>query len=508
MESRDNIEQYEFFTPGEVCFFFEHDQKYADHIDDLMRRNRSLWRLFDDAGFRCYDVTSYDSADGEQATYSLVRAQLPAPPAPDDGQLRSLNSQVIDLLDETLNGIQEQRFGDSALRLTGVTPNWYSGAAQRLIDGGPGAEPVDANLKPDNLQPMRAAAVAKAVSRLGSAYEQQTQTCDVDVYVLDSIPLADSWKTALAPEHQSDYLRDLLRKLSIQTASDLGVVLPDSHHEIAGHLYEMSDHGLFIAGLIHDAAPEANIYLLEVLNKFGVGTMTSLLAGLNAIPTRTERPTIINCSLMMSARSSMLIQKFPNWKRLRDAEMNPRARQFGDKEQRLPQNRYLAALMQPLEKLIRRRVEILNRNRCVRIVAAAGNDGRQGEARPAARYPAAFPDVIGVSALDNRGKPAVYSNFADNPLSDGVATFGGATDEVNSTQADEINGIAGVYLAAFPDGSPSSGTARWAGTSFAAGVISGLLAKLVASGCDCDAAEHLLRSESPYDRPDVVTASQ
>lgn len=501
----ENIEQYEFFAPGEICFFFEHEPKQAERIDELLRRNDALRRLFDDAGFRCYDVRTYTGTERQKDAYSLVCAQFPVDSDPDDAQRLRLNEQVIRLVDQVFAGIRERRYDDRGFRLTGVTPNWYSGAAQRLIDGGPGAEPVDPKLKPDDLQPM----LAKTVERYARQYahcSELGEACEVDVYVLDSIPLPDSWKTALAPENQSQYLLELLNKLSIRTASDLGVVLPDSHHEIADHLYEMSDHGIFIAGLIHDSAPDARIYLLEVLNKFGVGTMTSLLAGLSAIPADTKRPTVINCSLMMAARSSTLLQKFPNWKMLRDAEPE-QGRRYGDKERRLQQNWYVAALMQPLEKLIRQRFEVLNSSQGVRIVAAAGNDWEAGEARPPARYPAAFPNVIGVSALDNDGNTAIYSNYADNPLSEGIATFGGATSPSDATQADAINGIAGIYLGKFPDGTPSSGAARWAGTSFAAGVVSGLLAKLVSSGCDFDAAERVLRSESPFDRPDVVTTT-
>jgi hypothetical protein len=505
MKSAENIERYEFFTPGEVCFFFEHDPTDADRIDELFRKNKELWRLFEEAAFRCLDVQTFEAGEDDKVAYSLVYAQLPVPPDLSDERLRALNDQVIRLIDEVLEGIQRKRYADSPLHLTGVTPNWFSGAAQHIIDGGPGAMPVDASMARDELKPLTADIVERHINQRQieqKAYEK----ADVDVYVLDSIPLADSWvRVSQLPESHARLL-DLMSKMTISTAADLGVVLPDQHFEIAGHMYEMSDHGLFIAGLIHDSALEANIHLLEVLNKYGVGTLKSLLAGLQAIP-NIKRPTIINCSLMMAARSSMLIQKFPNWKRLAEAEPDPKTQRFTGKQLRMPLNSYLAALMQPLERIIQQRVAALGGNRLVKIVASAGNDSRGNRERKPARYPAAFPKVIGVGALDRKNHPAAYSNYADNPLYEGIAAFGGLADMATHT-ADVNDGIAGLYIGRFPDGTPSNGTARWAGTSFAAGVVSGLLARLVRAGYSCDEAEHILRSERSFDVPDVVTAEE
>jgi hypothetical protein len=87
-----------------------------------------------------------------------------------------------------------------------------------------------------------------------------------------------------------------------------------------------------------------------VLNKYGVGTMKSLLAGLQAIP-NVKRPTIINCSLMMAVRSSTLIRDFSDWGRLVEAEPDPKTQRFTRKQLRMPLNTHLAALMQPLEKM-------------------------------------------------------------------------------------------------------------------------------------------------------------
>ena len=121
------------------------------------------------------------------------------------------------------------------------------------------------------------------------------------------------------------------------------------------------------------------------------------------------------------------------------------------------------------------------------LVAAAGNDSNVDN-RSQSRYPAAYPNVTGVGALTRDDNPVAYSNLADSPSTIGYATFGGevalpastdpATDEPPAT--DPNGGILGVYIGLL-DGQPKNptGWARWAGTSFAAPIISGTLARLI-----------------------------
>src|SRR5690606_27116828 len=177
---------------------------------------------------------------------------------------------------------------------------------------------------------------------------------------------------------------------------------------------------------------------------------------------------------------------------------------FTSKQMRMPVNEYLAAMMQPVEKIIAQRVAALGGSEWVKIVASAGNDSRGDRVRKPARRPAAFANVIGIAALDNNNRHASYSNYADNPLNEGMAAFGGVAD-INTNTTDPIHGIASLYIGKLPDGSWTNGTARWAGTSFAAGVVSGLLAKLVSAGETCDNAEQFLRNLRSFDVPDIVT---
>ncbi|HYX50053.1 MAG TPA: S8 family serine peptidase, partial [Ktedonobacteraceae bacterium] len=104
------------------------------------------------------------------------------------------------------------------------------------------------------------------------------------------------------------------------------------------------------------------------------------------------------------------------------------------------------------------------------IVAAAGNDSNTPEkpGRQSPRYPAAFPEVISVGALNNCGNAASYSNYpALPPQHNGIATYGGdrpepvpmipvgqpippgtfGPDPHDMTAAKDVDGVVGVYSA-------------------------------------------------------------
>src|SRR5262249_11812531 len=132
------------------------------------------------------------------------------------------------------------------------------------------------------------------------------------------------------------------------------------------------------------------------------------------------------------------------------------------------------------------------------MVAAAGNEHEVGGSRPAACYPAAEMETVGVGALRKDDLIADYSNAADSPESDGFYTFGGGapaqpldnllrSPAPPSTDTIRGGGIIGLYLADFPDGKTvgardTNGWAEWAGTSFATPIISGIAASLIAGG--------------------------
>jgi len=250
--------------------------------------------------------------------------------------------------------------------------------------------------------------------------------------------------------------------------------------------YEMPDHGTDIAGIIHTIAPNAIIRLYEVLNKFGVGSFISIAQGLlNAIHDRDVQhkgmQLILNCSFMLDDDIEDLVRNIPM---LRD----PNTQQLIRKSMR----DVFTATTARYQK--------------VSIVASAGNDAIPGEPRPNARYPAAFPNVNSVAAsyMTNTGQflPASYSNRPYSPeVKDAQAgcylAFGGELDDPRRTNGYSFssNGVLGVYIGLIPrqntDGTflnpglvNSDGWVRWAGTSFAAALITGLLAKIGKAALD------------------------
>jgi subtilisin family serine protease len=134
----------------------------------------------------------------------------------------------------------------------------------------------------------------------------------------------------------------------------------------------------------------------------------------------------------------------------------------------------------------------LRKRDCV-LVAAAGNDSWS-----APFWPAAFDWCVGVGSLDRDGRVSDYSNF-------------GVSADVYALGRNHVN--------AFPDGtfvcheSPdkgdvrvfSTGLARWSGTSFAAPVVAGLIARHISeTGSSAHEARDAVLATAVYDSDPMV----
>jgi hypothetical protein len=183
----------------------------------------------------------------------------------------------------------------------------------------------------------------------------------------------------------------------------------------------VSGHGTFIVGMIRKLAPEVHVVAHQLplgaeLNEFRVaaGLLAAGQAGV----------AVINVSLGVCALDGLPPVAMA-------AAVDALDRRFGDD---------------------------------LTIVAAAGNDGVEHVV-----YPAAFPSVIGVAAVDNRGRRSGYSNFGSWVRASAV---GAAVSTYFGERATETIDPLGSF----------DGYAAWEGTSFAAPVVAARIASEVAAG--------------------------
>jgi hypothetical protein len=284
--------------------------------------------------------------------------------------------------------------------------------------------------------------------------------------------------------------------------------------------YPVADHGLFVANIVKDVAPYAELHVYRVSNDWGATDLYTLAAAVRDAIARFEseqkeakdkgietsvHALVLNLSLGFAPELLTLqaLLDDPTWPLLDPSSWG----------------HHLAAAVPPDDgKGTRRRTirrlehEIVRLERSlwvldhifgfdlgegrVFVVAAAGNDSSRTRGRISGpRVPAAIEGVLGVSAAKNRaGDLASYSNDDDfvNTPDDGVSAFGGDADDITGLTTD---GIFSLYVSPNipPDapnmpnrpGTGSTGGARntrgwasWSGTSFAAPIAAGFAACL------------------------------
>jgi Subtilase family len=424
----------------------------------------------------------------------------------DDAVVRAVN---------TINAAVPVEF--EGVTVLAAAPNWlFSSAGHGLMHPTPGASPKD---EPKPGPDQHVFDKSEIDQWVGKCAEGQRQ---VYVAILDAVPpkatspqavgQPPSWKGSFSAHAASHAIyKTLQNQMEVQHAADLGIRLPDNRdggtdRYVGQHDdYDVSDHGTFIAGIVHDIAPNATIRVVEVINHDGAGTVDSFVEGLRALaegrvialPKENYWSLIVNCSLVIDCP--------------RPAE---------DCTIRLPYDlpnlshfelvlRYPYLVLLPIKAALRHFYSALRGND-VQIVASAGNDGDPNTLPPPpTRYPAAFKSVLGVGALEAGSTRAWYSNLADDPPYEGVVVFGGKANRMTATQAinpgapllrwnetDSAGGLLGLYIGMFPVRvqatgeiaqaqafASKNGWGRWAGTSFSAGVMSGVLAYAAHKGC-------------------------
>jgi subtilisin family serine protease len=206
-------------------------------------------------------------------------------------------------------------------------------------------------------------------------------------------------------------------------------------------------HGTFVAGIVRQLAPGAQVDIIRVLGSSGVGLESDIAKGFD---------------------------------RAREAEADVVLCAFAGYSHRDEQPKAIEAA---LAKLSKRAV----------VVAAAGNE-RQGD-RPC--WPASFRDVEAIAALDSsRDGALVMRRGAANPA------------WYTNTGPDVTYAAAGTWSSSFVDGEEDprfetdpepdrfSGSARGAGTSFAAAAVAGAVAAAKTAGESGQDAWDRVRAET------------
>jgi subtilase family protein len=449
-------------------------------------------------------------------------------------------AKLVANLDNSRGGLQEtlnkQRDISQAITVEAITPNWFASSAKTEYGdgGGPGSRPVPFTYTDPTKAAPHKFGLPTEVDPLCPPEEKRGEK--VKVAILDTAPCLQQLVEAyelyqkIRPERQQ-LLRDE-RKYHplIETLLKPGGPLhvhPASVEELfrlralhlQDHDYTMTDHGLFIAGIIHTIAPAAELHLYEVLNSQGTGDLESIARGLWTVADEQYRifletgeflRLVVNCSLMLD------ISLDGDPKNKNSAKIIP-----SDLPLPIVGHR-LTDMHDDLLNYMLADPEFVERSGSVimwicdllfflhsRVIAAAGNDWDPTDlGRPRARYPAAFKSVQGVGALKKEQpqtaiagtqnyEVASYSDLSDDPSRVGVATLGG--------EAGAGQGVLGIYLGEFPEPLPREWSifhrivnwlaklfggrfvypknethwAWWAGTSFATPIMSGVIAAVL-----------------------------
>lgn len=413
------------------------------------------------------------------------------------GERRDSVQIAVDHINQNL---QAPNTEGNSLRLLAAMPNWltYGLAAGGTPTSGPGAPPLWSADAPSSTWTFNQSRFATLIQENAGKSPEDVK---VKVILLDTASGKDKEviARALGLPHYSDnsllgkIVNDLQTRKMLITDPYAPFLLKD--YFFAGQddlgrpfAYNMSDHGLFIAGIIRSIAPQAEIKLVRTQNEYGAGEMNVFIEALEDVANRNDAHQIVlNLSMGALPPLEELHQIWFGSSCCCDAPA------FADAL------RTLEKLDLALRIAIRSLVE-----KGVVVVAAAGNDSLGKNPPHGPRYPARYKDVLGVAAVNKKGEAAAYSNQANADYwgsgASGIATYGGEEPDDNSEPVPGLLGAPSVqpdavhslylnktYPPLNPDEPPppnpnDSGWAWWSGTSFATGVVSGLAANYVMSG--------------------------
>ena len=430
--------------------------------------------------------------------------------------------QLVDLINRNLDTLRQGK-----VPVVAAAPNWLSGSTG-CVTHCPSIPPIP--ISAGSSCTPSAGLWPITLPELDDTMQGLTGD-GVTVFVLDTMPEPDEIINAAASAGNNNLLLqtivnqyvggqtppvklqhlDLGKRLDDSTSSEQ----PESGEDLYGRsfVYPSQDHGLFITGIVRDLAPRATIEYIRALNDYGVGDNSGLVDELSYIQTRMgkngdlhDKPVVINLSLGAIPSREELAELWFN------ADDSYQTEEF------VRTLEDIELLQLGLHLVIQSLAEL-----GAVIVASAGNDSNIPQwnswaadpaSRKGPRYPAAYPEVISVGAVDKHGRAAQYSNYPQlPPYHNGIATYGGGIptpvppvgpsgqvppgdhgpDPRIMTTAIGVDGVVGVYTAPFypalsrDDPPPQSYNASaqsydwayWSGTSFATPIISAVAARVL-----------------------------
>lgn len=476
--------KYGFFRDDQVSFLVthEHDQISDEQLKDFERaitpRLKDLgvgilkseaisFPRFPERGFeQNIAFLSKEEVKTVGKAFSIIKCDLQD--APND---------PVELIKIVKKLIKRPPQSSEELTIQGTSLNWLSSVASNGAGtGGPGGKP-----SPYYGNRKNAPYCFDIITQLQNK-KIYGDGAGVDIAILDTAPCAQDLVAAYKEWPDHPIIATLLGsngKLHLYPAT-YDELLRLGSTSLNNHDYKMTDHGLFIAGIIHSIVPEAEIHLIEVLNQYGVGDISSFARGLQIVSEKiykSDRKLAINCSWMLEFPLEDRHWRYTDCVGDLDAEFARAVLRFsGDDEIKGPTQLMLEFLFNQFFDWGRQ------------AFAAAGNDGKKKDkTRVQARYPAALKHVTGVGALPKtlertggrikKYRPSVFSNLSEQPnykgvVDQGVLTLGG--------EEGEGNGVLGLYIGEFPGCCRNeSKWAWWAGTSFATPILTGAVAAVL-----------------------------
>lgn len=361
---------------------------------------------------------------------------------------------------------------NSPLVVTKTAPNIPvgHGAPNSLSGGGPAVEPIEPDdelikeLNNCNIKDLREKiGFHSFVTAFENKYLDSAEIKRaVDVYILDTFPFA------LKNFNHPGNLLMLELKIKKNMKCYRNKLVKNNFNDLQKDVIEMSDHGLFIAGIIKMLSPQSEIHLIEVLNRHVRGDLRALIWGIaktiSLFNQANQRFCVVNCSFTI---------KQPQKKKD-------------------PAREIAKLIFENLKQTIDSKGFI---------ICSAGNDCAPKDkaeyikkfgSPKKAMLPATIKDIHGIGALGFIDKTiaetAHYSLIADINPGEGYWAFGGNLD-MDGEYPPFIIGNSVISLFAseryppskkFPNGKKNNcGWARACGTSFASGVASGTFAALL-----------------------------